>query len=299
MVQKLLGCSTKLGVIVSMLFLALPFNAMAQTAITTEKIADDIYMLVGKGGDIGVFVGKDGTFMIDDKFADVSVDVLEAIRAVGGDQPGYLVNTHFHGDHTGGNENFGSSGSTVVSHHNVHKRLAEGSVVAAFGMETPPAPQAALPGITFDSEMILHLNGDHVRIFHVPNAHTDGDAVVVIENANVIHTGDLFFNGFYPFIDVGNGGRVQGVIDAVNQILSLTNANTRIIPGHGPVTNKQALESYRDMLVEAESRISQLKEKGMSADEVVAASPLADLEESWGNGIFTGDQWIRIVFDGI
>jgi cyclase len=280
-------------------FLMLPLVTFAQNDVTTEKVTDNIFLISGKGGNIGVFIGDDGTFMIDDKFADMSEGVFNAIESIGGSQPEYLINTHFHGDHTGGNDNFGKEGSTIVSHHNVHKRLAEGSIIAAFGMETPPAPDTALPGITFDSEMIMHINGDHIRIFHAPNAHTDGDAIVHFQTANVIHTGDLFFNGFYPFIDVGNGGSVQGLINGIDQVLQLADDDTKIIPGHGALAGVGALKAYKDMLVTAHTRLSAMKAEGKSAEEMIAESPLADFEAQWGNGIFTGDKWISIIYDGL
>ncbi len=267
--------------------------------MTTEAVTDAIYVVQGNGGNVGVFVGDDGTFMIDDKFAPMSQGIITAIKSIGGEVPKYLLNTHFHGDHSGGNESFGHRGATIVAHHNVHKRLAEGSVIAAFGMETPPAPDAALPVITFDSDIAFHINGERVRAFHVSHAHTDGDAVIHFEGSNVIHAGDIFFNGFFPFIDAANGGSVQGVIDATNQILAISDANTKIIPGHGPVASKDHLIAYRDMLVTAEARLSSLKAEGKTAKQAAAETPLSDLEAQWGNGIFTSEKWIKVIYPGI
>jgi cyclase len=274
-------------------------TAVFAQEVTTEQVTESIYIIKGNGGNIGVFIGDDGTFMIDDKFAPMSDNIMKALKSVGASTPKYLLNTHFHGDHSGGNENFGNAGATIVAHHNVYQRLADGSTIAAFAMETPPAPDTALPVLTFDSELVFNINGERVRTFHVPSAHTDGDAMIHFEGSNVIHTGDIFFNGFYPFIDVSNGGSVQGVIDAANQALALANAETKIIPGHGPMANKAQLLEYRDMLVTVEQRLSKLKADGKMAEQAIAEFPLMDLEEEWGDGMFNGDKWIGLIYDGI
>ncbi len=274
-------------------------SAASHAQITTTQVTESIFVLSGKGGNIGVFTGADGTFMVDDKFADMSKQITAAIAKLGGEHPKYLFNTHFHGDHTGGNQGFGMEGSTIIAHHNVRKRLAEGSTIATFNMVTPPAHSDALPDITFDSDAAFHINGERVRIYHAPEAHTDGDSIVHFEGSNVIHAGDIFFNGFYPFIDVSNGGSVQGVIDAANSILALSDANTKIIPGHGPMANKADLTSYRDMLVTAHAALKALKDQGKSAEQAVAETPLSDLDEDWRSGIFSSDKWISIIYDGI
>lgn len=274
-------------------------SSLAQDEIETVKISDAIHVITGNGGNIGVFIGSDGTFMIDDQFADASDAVMQAVTALGGDRPRFLINTHFHGDHTGGNENFGSAGSTIFAHHNVYKRLAEGSTIEAFNMVAPPAPIAALPVVTFDSDMVFHINDDRVRAVHVPGAHTDGDSIVHFQEANVIHTGDTYFNGFYPFIDIPNGGSVLGMIDAANTALDLADDESVIIPGHGPLAARKDLEAYRDMLVQAQVALMKLKASGMTAEQAVAENPLADLEQTWGNGIFPGEKWIMLIYPGI
>ena len=172
-------------------------NALEDVNVVATDVADKIYMLTGKGGNVGVFTGSDGTFIIDDQFAPLSGKILEAIKSVGGDSPKFLINTHFHGDHTGGNENFGKQGTLIVSHHNVRERLANGSFIAAFGMKSAPASKAALPVVTYSEDMHFHINGESVQAIHVANAHTDGDSIVHFKKANVIHTGDIFFNGFF------------------------------------------------------------------------------------------------------
>lgn len=291
---------TLLTTLAAGVLLALPAAAqMDDVKIKATKLADGIHMLTGKGGNIGVLTGPDGTFMIDDQFAPLTARIMVAVKNIGGDTPRFLINTHYHFDHTGGNENLGSAGVTIVSHDNVRKKLAEGTTIVAFNRVMPPAPKAAVPVITFTREMTFHLNGETIHALHTPNAHTDGDTFIHFEKANVIHAGDLFFNGFYPFIDTGAGGTVQGVIAAVDKMLALSDDNTKIIPGHGPLADKNALMAYRTMLETAQVRLSKLKREGKSAAEAVASKPLSDLETEWGGGFLPTDKWISIVYDGV
>lgn len=267
--------------------------------VNAVKVANGIHMLTGKGGNVGVFIGKDGTFVIDDQFAPMTPKLMEKIKSLGGDTPKFLVNTHFHGDHTGGNENFGKKGTMIVSHENVRERLQKGYEIAAFNNKTPPAPAVALPVITYSNKMHFHINTENVNLIHVSNAHTDGDTFIHFKNANVIHAGDLFFNGFYPFIDGGNGGSVKGLIDAVDTMLSVSNDKTQIIPGHGPLANKKDLMAYRDMLKTAYSNLLKLKKQGLTADQAKAKKPLAELDKAWSGGIFKTDKWIDVVYPAV
>lgn len=287
--------------IIAALSLMLTTSAWAQedVKIATISVAKNIYMLTGKGGNIGLSVGKDGTFLIDDQFAPLTEKILRAIKAAGGSRPDFLINTHFHGDHTGGNENLGGGGTLIFSHHNVRERLSAPSFIKAFKMSTPARPKAALPVVTFSEDITLHLNGEQIHAFHVAHAHTDGDSVIHFTNANVIHTGDIFFNGFYPFIDVDHGGSLKGMITAVDTILSLADRRTKIIPGHGPLGDKAQLQKYRNMLSIAHARLKKLRDAGKGVAEAVAAKPLADLEATWGKGIFTGDRWIEVIYSGV
>ena len=274
-------------------------SAQDEVKVDATGLTDSIHMLTGKGGNIGVFIGADGTFIIDDQYAPLSEKIVSKIKSIGGDTPKYVFNTHFHGDHTGGNENLGNMGSVIVSHDNVRKRLVNGSFIEAFGMKSAPASNAALPAITYSNNMHFHLNGDAVNAVHVANAHTDGDSFIHFKNANVIHAGDIFFNGFYPFIDAANGGSLAGVISAVDEILSMSDPDTKIIPGHGPLGDKAQLQAYRDMLSSAYQRLLKIKNGGGSVDDAVAQAPLADLEEKWGGGLFPGDKWIKIIYPGV
>jgi len=286
--------------VIGLLGLSIPANAAdEEVTIKTLKVQNGIYMLVGQGGNIGLFIGEDGTFLIDDQFAPLTPKHLEAIKAAGGEVPRFLINTHYHADHTGGNENLGKAGTLIFSHDQVRERLTVETVIKAFNMVTPPLPKAALPVVTFSSDITFHLNGDTLRAFHVPRAHTDGDSVIHFKGANVIHSGDVFFNGLYPFIDVAHGGTVKGMIQAADAVLELADGNTKIIPGHGPLGDKSQLQAYRDMLATAYERLSQLKAKGMSMEEAVAEKPLADLEELWGKGMFPGEKWISLIYEGL
>jgi glyoxylase-like metal-dependent hydrolase (beta-lactamase superfamily II) len=274
-------------------------HAQDDVQIETIQVRGNIYMLTGQGGNIGLFTGADGSFMVDDQFAPLTEKIVAAVRSAGGDTPKYLINTHFHGDHTGGNENLGKAGTLIMSHHAVRERLLNGSFIAAFDMKSAPAKGAMLPALTYADNMHLHINGDTVRIVHVARAHTDGDSFVVFTNANVVHAGDLFFNGFFPFIDGANGGSVKGVIDGIDAMLALTDDDSRIIPGHGPLAARGDLQAYRDMLASAYARLLALKNQGLSAEEAIARQPLKDLEGDWGGGIFDADKWIGVVYPAV
>lgn len=274
-------------------------QAADEVEVVTLLVTDQLYMLQGPGGNIGLFTGPDGTLMIDDQFAPLSEEILTAASKVGGEIPRFLINTHFHGDHTGGNEYFGQRGALIIGHDNVRSRLQQGTLIKAFNMKRLPLEGSALPVLSFAEGIRLHLNDETIEVFHLPRAHTDGDAVVRFSGRNLIHTGDLFFNGFYPFIDVEHGGSLRGMIAGADRILALSDDATLIIPGHGPLARKPQLQAYRTMLTTAYERLKALHEKDKSLSEVLAAQPLADLEASWGKGFLTGTQWIEIVYPGL
>ncbi len=279
------------------LFAALAMHVQAAAGLQVEQAAPGIHVLMGKGGNIGVMVGEEGTFLIDDQFADATPAILEAVKELGGDHPRFLLNTHYHGDHTGGNANLGGAGTLILAHDNVRKWLAAGYELRAFQRSEPPAPAKALPVITYDGEMSLHLNGEEVRAVHLAGAPTDGDTVIWFLGSNVLHTGDIFFNGFFPFIDTAHGGSLAGMITAVDRILGWVDGKTRIIPGHGPLATRDDLLAYRGMLHTALDRLTALKARGLSVEEAVAAQPLADLDAQWGGRLFTAEAWIRLLYD--
>jgi len=267
--------------------------------VKTVPVSDGIYMLMGEGGNIGVSIGEDGTFAIDDQYEQMSAKITAAIKALSGESPKFLFNTHWHGDHAGGNEHFGKQGAIIVAHENVRESLKVEKSIKLFNMHKPPSPKEALPVVTFQREMSLHLNGDDIRMVHVANAHTDGDAIVHFTQANVIHAGDTFFNGFYPFIDVDSGGGIAGMIAACNTVLALANDKTKIMPGHGPLASKADLVAFRDMLVVAEKNIQALIAAGKNEADVIAAKPLAELDKEWGDGFIPSDVWVKIVYSGM
>ena len=271
-------------------------NAMADVVIETQDLGDGIYMLTGRGGNIGLSIGDDATFIIDDQFAPLTDRIVEAVAELTDQPVEYVLNTHWHFDHTGGNENFGRRGAVIVAHDNVRNRMAVGQRIEAFNVDVPPAPAVALPEITFDASLTLHLNGHTIMGLHVPSAHTDGDTIVYFAEANVVHMGDVFFHTLYPFIDIDSGGSIQGIIDAVSMALGMINDNTRIIPGHGPLATQADLQAYHDLLVEVRDSVQALLDEGMSIDEVVAAAPTAALDASANrNGFLTPAQFVTAV----
>jgi glyoxylase-like metal-dependent hydrolase (beta-lactamase superfamily II) len=268
----------------------------SKVQIETIPVAKGVYMLVGSGGNIGLSVGQDGAFLIDDQYAPLTDKILKAISAVTDKPVRFLVNTHWHGDHTGGNETIGKGGTIIVAHDNVRKRLAKGQFMKVFNVDIPPAPPKALPVITFADSVTFHWNNETLEVMHPKPAHTDGDAVIYFKNANVVHAGDLFFNGIYPFIDAGSGGSVEGVIAGADELLDRIDDNTKVIPGHGQMGNKTDLKAYRDMLAADHERMAKLIKEGKNIDEIVAAKPTADYDAKWGGGFLKPDQWVQIVY---
>jgi len=267
----------------------------SKVEITTQQVAEGIYMLQGAGGNIGIMAGADGVLMIDDQFAPLSEKIKAAIAKVSDKPVRFLFNTHYHGDHVGGNENFGKMGITIVAHDNVWARLSKPDAARSL----PAYPKEALPIITFGGTITFHLNGDTIAVTHLPPAHTDGDAVLYFEKANVLHTGDCFFNGRYPVVDVKAGGSVDGMIAATEKILSMVNDRTKIIPGHGPLGDKASLQAFHDMLVAVRDKVRPLVASGKSVEEIVAAKPTADFDAQWGTGGSPPDRFVTAVAEGL
>ena len=263
--------------------------------VRTVKVGDGVYMLQGAGGNIGVSVGSDGVILIDDQFAPLSDKIKAAVAALGGPIR-FLLNTHWHGDHTGGNENFAKSGVVIVAHENVRRRLSVEQFIAAFNQRVPPSPTGALPVVTFTDAVTFYLNGDSINVFHVAPAHTDGDAIIWFRRANVIHMGDTFFNGRYPLVDLSSGGSIDGMVGAADRVLAVADANTKIIPGHGPLGDRAALQTYRTMLATIRDRIRQAVAAGRTLEQVQAAKPTAEFDAVWGNGRITPAQFVEIIY---
>ena len=264
--------------------------------IKTEKLSPTTYVLFGAGGNIGVSVGDDALFIIDDQYAPVSAKIVAALKQISDKPIKFVLNTHWHGDHTGGNENMGNAGALIVAHDNVRKRMSTEQFIALFKSKVAPSPKAALPVVTFSTDVTFHLNGDEVYGFHVPKAHTDGDVIVQFRKSNVIHMGDVFFNGWYPFIDASSGGTPEGVIAAADRVLALSDDNTKIIPGHGPVCNKADLKNYRDMLSTVTGRVKALMKEGKKLEEIKAANPSKEFDEKWGKQFITPNAFMEMLF---
>ncbi len=273
-------------------------DRFAAVEITAQDLGNGIHMLIGQGGNIGVLTGPDGVFMIDNQFAPLSEKILAAMARLGDTPLRYVANTHWHFDHTGGNENMANAGAVLVAHDNVRTRMAAGQVVEAFGRTVPPAPAKALPIITYSTDMTFHLNGQEIRLFHVASAHTDGDTIVYFPGANIIHMGDTLFNGFYPFIDVSSGGNINGMIAAHDLVLEMAGDDTKIIPGHGPLADKEALARNRTMLHTVRSRVMAQARKGKSLDEIKAMDLMADYNEEWA-AFINGDQIVTFAFQSL
>jgi cyclase len=268
----------------------------SKVEVKTTQLAEDVYMLQGAGGNIGVCVGPEGVLVIDDQFAPLTDKIMAAIKAISDKPVRFLFNTHFHGDHTGGNENFGKAGVAIIAHDNVRKRMSVEQYNAIFDRRTPPAPDVALPIVTFNDSVTFHIGGEEITCFHVPNAHTDGDAIVWFPKDNVVHMGDCLFNGFYPVLDVSGGGSIAGMIAAAERMLKVINADTKVIPGHGPLASRKDLEAFRDMMTTAQKRVKEMIAQKKSLDDIQKAKPLADLDSTWAKGSITPDIFLKELY---
>lgn len=265
--------------------------------MTRTDLGGGLYMLAGKGGNLALSVGEDGAFLVDDQFAEQAPGIRAAIAEVTDAPVRFLVNTHWHGDHSGGNEAFGKGGAVIVAHEEVRRRMSTPQFLRAFSRQVPASPQEAWPVVTFSQRVTFHWNDDDVVIRHFGAGHTDGDAVVQFRKADVIHTGDTFFNGFYPFIDASSGGSLDGMIRTADLVLALAGPETRIIPGHGPLARRDDLVRFREMLAGVREVVRPLLAQGKSADELVVAKPTAAWDAEWGGGFLKPDAWVRILYD--
>ncbi|MCK0128381.1 MBL fold metallo-hydrolase [Erythrobacter sp. F6033] len=264
--------------------------------IKTEEIAPGVAVLFGAGGNMGVSFGEDATVLIDDQFAPLSSKIEAAVSDLGATPAKYVVNTHWHGDHTGGNEHFGKTGATIFAHDNVRVRM---STEQQRGTRTTPAsPKEALPVVTYGQGMRFHLNGDTINLMFLGGGHTDGDSVVVWEDKNVIHMGDLYFKiPGYPFIDVASGGNVYAAMQSLDVVIAMIDDNTKVIPGHGPMSNKSELVAYREMMGEAVKRVEALHAQGMSVEDAKASKPFADFAR--GEGFISADSFVTAIWNSI
>jgi glyoxylase-like metal-dependent hydrolase (beta-lactamase superfamily II) len=269
---------------------------LSKVVIESQKVAEGVYMLTGAGGNIGVSVGEDGIVMIDDQFQELTPRIQEALQKLSPKPVRFVINTHWHFDHVGGNENFGKAGAVILAHGNVRKRMSTAQLVKMFNREVPPSPHIALPVVTFESDVTVHYNDEELYVFHVDHAHTDGDGLILFRKANVLHTGDTLFNGSYPFIDVDSGGSIDGMIASADKVLGMVNEQTRIIPGHGPLATPKDLKAFRDMLATLRENVARLIREGKTLEQAITAAPTRDLDPVWGKGFLKPEQVVQMVY---
>ncbi|MEX2124806.1 MAG: MBL fold metallo-hydrolase [Woeseia sp.] len=272
----------------------------SEVEIETTPIGDGLYVLIGAGGNIGLSAGNDGAFLIDDQFAPLTDKIRRAIAEVTDEEVRFIINTHWHGDHTGGNENFAQAGAVIVAHDNVRSRMQVEQFVPLFDHRAPPAPADALPIVTFSEAVTFHWNDKTIRAFHVEKAHTDGDAIIHFVEDDIYHMGDVYWTSGYPRIDAGNGGSVDGVIKAVERVLEAADEDSRIIPGHGnlPPRGLAALRSYLLMLTGVRDEVQSLIDQGLSEEGVIAAKPTRRFDGDWGADR-SPDSFAQIVYTSL
>ena len=263
----------------------------SKVEIKTTKLAGNLYTLEGQGGAIGVLTGPDGVLMVDSQFAPLTEKIVAAIKAIDPGPIRYLINTHVHGDHTGGNANLGAMGVTIIARPQLRARLEKPGPTAT-GAPGTPAPAAALPRLTYDAPMTFHMNGEQVQLIPIPGAHTDGDTLVKFVNADVIMTGDFYRSTGYPNIDRANGGTLPGMLAGLNKIIELAGPSTKILPGHGAVVDKAAVAAHRDLIIAVRDKIAPMVKKGMTVDQVTAAKPTSDYDGKMGDTGTTGPRFV-------
>ena len=291
----------KLALLALLLFATIPVHEKhsqqpdwSKVQIKSTKVAGNVYMLEGAGGNIGVSVGEDGILIVDDQFAPLADKIRASLKTLGQGKLRFILNTHWHGDHTGSNAAFGPE-ATIVAHDNVRKRMSTEQRSEFFKSTTPASPKEALPVITFDQSLTVHFNGEEIRAIHFPNGHTDGDSVIFFTASNVVHLGDDFFAGRFPFVDLDSGGSVEGLTKNVGELITRIPAGAKLIPGHGPISTIDDLKAYHRMLVEttgivrqkieAKKTLAQIKSEGLPAEW-----------NSWGTGFIKTDAWIELVY---
>lgn len=260
--------------------------------VKTQKVTDNVYLLQGRGGNIAALTGMEGILIVDDDYKAVSEKLRDALKELGSATPKFILNTHWHGDHTEGNFFFGKD-SMIVAHVNVKKRLLDPPEI--FGRKTPAYPAFALPMITYDETMTLNLNGEEVRLVHFPNGHTDGDTVVFFTKANVIHLGDDFFVNAFPFVDIWSGGSVQGLINNVGALIDRIPADAKVVPGHGPLATIADLKAFHQMLIDTSKIVQDQMKAGKSLDDIKKTG-FPEKYKSWGTGFIKTDQWAELVY---
>jgi cyclase len=264
----------------------------SKVEIKVQKVAGTVYMLQGAGGNIGVSVGDDGIVIVDDQFAPLAPKIRAALKGITDKPIRFILNTHYHGDHTGGNAEFSKDGA-IIAQENVRKRLQSGSTAA--GRATPPAPKEALPVVTFNDRATVHLNGEDIRAIHMPHGHTDGDSVIWFTQSNVVHMGDDFFNGTFPFVDADNGGSVRGLSMNLDAILAQIRDDTKVIPGHGPLGDKTTLRAFADMIHATSAAVDAAMRSGKTLEQIKQAKVLEPWAK-WASSFITVDRWAESLY---
>jgi len=278
--------------------------AMAQTnydtvKITLVKVTEQIYMLKGAGGNIGVLIGAEGTLMIDNQFAPLANKINGAIKTLSPGEIKFAINTHVHGDHSGGNENFHNMGAVLVAHDRVRERMMKEQLNVRTNRTTPPRDKAAWPLVTFADKINFHLNGEDVILHHFDKGHTDGDVIVQFKNANVVHTGDAFVRYGYPYIDLSNGGSVNGFINTLDKILALIDDNTKVIPGHGELATKADVKKVRDGVADIRDQVAAALKKGTKIENIASLGITDKYEKEWGKGFVKGKDFVLVVAESL
>jgi cyclase len=285
--------------LVSLLF-AISVNAQtdfSKVEIKSTKVNGNVYMLEGSGGNIGVSVGPDGILIVDDQFAPLADKIRAALKGLGDGKLRFILNTHWHGDHTGGNVVFGPE-APIIAHDNVRKRLATEQKSELFKRTTPASPKEALPVITFDQALSVHFNGEEIRAIHFPHGHTDGDSVIFFTTSNVVHLGDDFFAGRFPFVDLESGGSVEGLIKNIGELVTKIPPTAKLIPGHGPLSTLDDLKSYHRMLVQTTDIVRQKITAGKTLEQIKSEG-LPDEWKPWGTGFIKTDLWIETIYKSL
>ena len=267
--------------------------------IRPVKVTDQIYMLKGSGGNIGLLTGSDGLLMIDDQYAPLSVKISEAIKSISQSPIRFLVNTHIHGDHTGGNDNFSKQGITLVGHDQVRERMKKEQVNKRLNRTTPPRGKDALPIVTFPDRMNLHLNDEEIELVHLDRGHTDGDVSIYFRKANVIHTGDAFVRYGYPFIDASSGGTINGFISSLDKLLMMIDDQTKVIPGHGELATKADIKILRDQIADIRDQVAKALKKGKKAEEISALGITDKYDEKLGKGFLKGKDFVALIAESL
>jgi glyoxylase-like metal-dependent hydrolase (beta-lactamase superfamily II) len=275
------------------------FAQQSDVKYIPTPLSDTITMIRGRGGNIAVSSGEDGVFIIDDQLEPLTEQLLTAIREISEQPIRFVINTHYHGDHVGGNEALGKTGSVIIAHDNIRRRMTTDQFSHFLNKTTPAWPKASLPVVTFNDQVTLHMNGEPVSILHVPQGHTDGDSIVHFPVSNVVHMGDILFTGMYPFIDLDGGGGIHGMIAGVELGIGMGNAETRFIAGHGPLTDLPGMREYLAFLVKARDNVQALIDQGLSLQQAVAAKPTAEWDEALGKVWITPEQMVIFIYNSL